>query len=293
MTPRELFSRAAAELEQADVYCGHGTDNCFDEAVFLVLHALGEPYERIDEIKDCELEQSQTDAAQKLIRERIERRIPAAYLTGRTWFAGLEFAVNDDVLVPRSPFAELIIGGCQPWLGSRPVSKILDIGTGSGCIAIAMACAFPDANGTATDISPAALAVARANGHRHRLDDRVDWVQADLYPTPAKRYDVIVSNPPYVPADSYANLPQEYAHEPSQALLADDGGFELVDRILNQACAHLSDHGMLFVEVGEIWEAFDQRYARLNPVWLEFANGGEGVCMLEAQALQAHGNEAR
>ena len=286
-TPRALIDNAARRFRRAGLCYGHGTDNARDEAAFLVLHALALPPDAGDELLDRPVQDAGRARVrtEQLIAARLERRCPAAYLTQRMWFAGHEFYVDERVLVPRSPLAELIGAQFAPWLKAAEVKRILDIGTGSGCIALACALAFPMAQVDATDLSPAALAVATINRARHGLESRVRLHEADLFPPDAGVYDLIVSNPPYVPAARMDKLPREYLAEPAMALVAGDEGFACVDGILARAARHLSPHGVLVVEVGEIADALAARYARLPLIWLEFEHGGEGVFVISREEL--------
>jgi ribosomal protein L3 glutamine methyltransferase len=216
-----------------------------------------------------------------LLEERIARRVPAAYLMGRMWFAGLEFEVDERVIVPRSPFAELIAARFEPWVEPQSVRRILDIGTGSGCMAIACAQAFPRARVDAVDLSADALEVARRNVARHGVGDRVRLLEGDCFgPVGAARYELIVSNPPYVSDAEMDALPREYRHEPDCALRAGADGLDVVRRILAGAPAHLAPQGVLVVEVGDSEERLVAAYPRLPFVWLEFEHGGGGVCLL-------------
>ncbi len=280
-----LMETAARRFEQAGVYFGHGTDNAGDEAAFLVLHALAWPFDVAPDELQRPLTPAEIAAVEFVIQARIDQRVPAAYLTHRMWFAGLEFYVDERVLVPRSPLAELIEGGFQPWLGMLPVRRILDIGTGSGCIAIAMATAFPSAQVDATDISEPALAVAAINRDRHGLAARLELMLGDLFPPPGPRYDIIVSNPPYVPDERVAELPQEYRNEPRLALAAGDDGLSCVRRILANAPDYLNAGGLLIVEVGEIADDVATCYPNLPFTWVEFVHGGEGVFVLTREEL--------
>lgn len=285
LTPRALINSAARRFRRAGLFFGHGTDNALDEAAFLVLHAVGLPPDAGDDVLDKPLDGASRAAAENLLALRLERRCPAAYLTQRMWFAGHEFYVDERVLVPRSPLAELINARFEPWLQADKVARILDIGTGSGCIAVACALVFPAAEVDATDLSVDALAVAAINRARYGLDARVRLVEADLFPVDGGQYDLIVSNPPYVPIARLPELPQEYREEPAMALAAGSDGFACVDGILAGAAAHLAPHGVLIVEVGEIAPAVDQRYAHLPLTWIEFEHGGEGVFVIPREDL--------
>ena len=233
----------------------------------------------------------QPDAAgvnrvREIFRERVERRVPAAYLMGRMWFAGLEFEVDPRVIVPRSPFAELIRAGFAPWIDASRVRRILDIGTGSGCIAIACAAALPHASVDAVDISRHALEVARRNVARHGVGDRVRLFQGDVYqPLGDARYDLIVSNPPYVSEAEMTALPPEYLHEPDLALRAGKDGLDVVRRILAGLPGHLEPDGALFVEVGDSEERMQAAFPDLPLTWLEFEHGGGGVFLLRGADL--------
>ena len=284
-TPRALIESAARRFRRAGLCFGHGTDNALDEAAFLVLYALGLPPDAGADLLDAPLDAASLASAEDVLAMRLKRRCPAAYLTQRMWFAGHEFYVDERVLVPRSPLAELINACFEPWLDAARVARILDIGTGSGCIALACALAFPAAEVDATDLSVDALAVAAINRARHGLDGRVSLIEANLFPAGAARYDLIVSNPPYVPAARMAKLPREYLEEPTMALVAGDEGLACVDGILARAAEYLAPDGVLVVEVGEIAAAVDQRYAHLPLTWIEFEHGGEGVFVITREDL--------
>jgi ribosomal protein L3 glutamine methyltransferase len=290
---RSLIARGAAQLTRARVFFGHGTDNARDEAAALVWHAL-----RLPRAGGAELYRRGVAAAGQarvaaLLARRIAARIPAAYLTGTTWFAGLAFAVDARVLIPRSPLAELIERAFRPWLEPARVRRILDVGTGSGCIAIACARYLPRARIDAVDISPAALAVARANVRRHRLSARVRVLKSDYFGALGRRrYDIIVANPPYVGERELKRLPAEYRHEPRIALAAGRTGLDAVHVLLREAARHLSPHGVLIVEVGNSERAVRRAYPHLPFVWLQFARGGGGVFLLTRAQLTA-GRRAR
>ena len=287
VTARSAVLAAERRFKRAKLYFGHGTDNARDEAVFLVFHALGLAFEVSDAILDAPLTDLQVSAVETLIAARIRERRPAAYLTQRMWFAGHEFYVDDNVLVPRSPIAELIQDKFQPWLGRVAPRRILDIGTGSGCIAIAAALAFPAARIDATDISPLALQVAARNIERHAVGARVVVFEADLFPPAARAvYDLILANPPYVPHAERAALPTEYRHEPPGALFAEDDGLALVTRILANAARYLQPHGILVIDTGGTWPAVAAAFPQLNFTWVALRNGGDGIGILTQRQLQ-------
>jgi len=284
-----LIERAAARLRRAHVFFGHGTDNALDEAAVLVLHALRLPHAGSAALYRRRVGRAAQQRARQLITRRIRERVPAAYLTGVTWFAGVPIRVDARVLIPRSPIAELIERCFVPWVEPGRVRRILDVGTGSGCIAIACARALPRARVDAVDISEAALAVARANVRRQRLTRRVRLLKSDHFSAlGSATYDIIVANPPYVGARELAGLPPEYRHEPRMALAAGRSGLDSVRIILAQAARHLRPRGLLIVEVGNTEHAVRRRWRRLPFVWLEFERGGGGVFLLTREELQAH-----
>jgi len=287
LTVQQLIERGTRRLKRAGVFFGHGTDNAADEAAALIWHALRLPYPAEPKIYRRRVAAADVQRAEALIRRRIEERMPAVYLTGQTWFAGLPFYVDPRVLIPRSPLAELIEHRFMPWIEPARVHRILDLGTGSGCIAIACAKAFPRSRVDAVDISPEALAVAALNVRRHRLRRRVRLIQSSYFSAlEGQTYDIIVSNPPYVGARELAALPPEYAHEPRVALAAGRAGLDAVREILRVAGRHLTDRGILVVEVGNSDVAVRRAFPRLPFTWLEFERGGVGVFMLTMTQLQ-------
>ena len=279
----DLVAWAARRLARAPLHYGHGTDNPFDEAGALVFHALGIPHEAAPRAYGWAVEPTGLLRAAALVDRRIRQRVPSAYLTGRTWFAGHEILVTPDVLVPRSPIAELCEARFQPWVDPARVRRILDIGTGSGCIAIACAHAFPQAEVDAADVSHAALDVATRNIDLHRLGVRVRPVLSNVYRgLGERRYDIIVSNPPYVSEAEMRELPREYLREPRLGLAAGADGLDVVRRILSGAASHLAGDGLLVVEVGDSAGAVQAAWPRVPFTWLEFERGGGGVFLLTA-----------
>ena len=283
-----LIASAARRLQRAGVFFGHGSDNARDEAAFLVLHALGLPPVGTAARYRRQVGAAARERVHALISRRIRERVPAAYLTGVSWFAGVRVAVDARVLVPRSPIAELIERRFAPWIDPGRVRRLLDVGTGSGCIAIACARALPRARIDAVDISEPALQVARANVRSHRLARRVRLVRSDHFRALAgATYDIIVSNPPYVGAAELRGLPAEYRHEPAVALAAGRHGLDSVSILLQQARRHLRPGGVLVVEVGNTEGAVRRAFPRLPFLWLQFERGGGGVFLLTREQLPA------
>jgi ribosomal protein L3 glutamine methyltransferase len=285
-TIKDFIRWGFSQLSQADVYYGHGTDNALDEIFALVLHALQLPHDFPESYLDSRLTTDERIKIGDWIERRIKKRIPTAYLTHEAWFAHLPFYVDERVLIPRSPLAELIEAEFSPWVEAVNVHRILDLCTGSGCIAIACAYAFADAQVDAADISADALEVTEHNIEQHDLQDRVQAIESDLFQQlQGQRYDIIVSNPPYVSMTEMQGLPAEYRHEPRLGLEAGSEGLDIVHRILRDAAGHLNDNGILIVEVGNSQSALVQAYPQVPFMWLEFSRGGEGVFLLTAEQL--------
>ena len=282
----EIIEQVAQSFEKANLHYGHGTDNAWDEAVALVLYVLDLPF-HIDE-KESEKEISQSDQAKilALADRRVKENKPLPYLTNTAYFAGLPFYIDERVIIPRSPFAELIEQGFAPWINPEEITQVLDLCTGSSCMAIAAALALPNVAVDAVDISKDALDVAMINLQKYELEDRVNLIESDLFSNvPQKKYDVIMSNPPYVSQDEMKALPQEFHHEPHNALHAEDEGLEIVLKILKEAPNYLSKNGILIVEVGNSQEALEKRLPNVPFTWLEFERGGEGVFILGYSSL--------
>ena len=264
------------------MYYGHGTDNPWDEDLSLILHSLSLDDELPESAWQARLTRKEKIRLVEVLLRRIEQRVPVPYLTHKMRFAHLDFYVDENVLIPRSPMAELIEKRFEPWLHNDHAGRNLDLCTGSGCIAIACAAYLPEALVDAVDISPEALQIAVKNGQKHHCEDRVQWFLGDLFaPLPASaQYDIIISNPPYVDALDMANLPAEYRHEPALALAAGVDGLVIIERILAAAKQYLKPHGVLIVEVGNSEKAVMDRYAHVPFTWLDFERGDDGVFLL-------------
>ena len=286
LTIRDYLRYAASQFAASEIFFGHGTDNVWDEAVHLVMRSLHLPLENNTQFLDARLTREERELILERVGRRINERVPLAYLLGEAWFMGMPFHIDERVLVPRSPIGELIENGFQPWLGDKPVERILDLCTGSGCIGIGAASVFEDARVDLSDISPEALAVAESNIELHELRDRVRTVQSDVFENIIGRYDIIVSNPPYVDAEDLSDMPREFHHEPALGLAAGNDGLDIAHRIIAGAAEHLSPKGLLVVEVGNSWVALDEAYPDLPMTWLEFSNGGDGVFAITEQDLR-------
>ena len=283
---RDYLRWGISEFGRAGLFFGHGTDNAYDEARVLISHVLNLPFDFADDLLDARLTKVERESILSLLERRINERLPAAYLTREAWFAGLSFYVDERVLVPRSPIAELIGQGFEPWLcGSYP-QRILDLCSGSGCIGIACAYQFEDATVDLADISLDAINVADINIARHDLSDRVRAVQSDVFEWLAgERYDLIVSNPPYVDAEDLADMPEEYHREPALGLASGPDGLDITRQILRHAAEYLNPNGILVVEVGNSCIALDEAFPMVPFMWLEFERGGHGVFVMTREQL--------
>ncbi len=285
MTLIELVNHTAARLEEAGVAFGHGTTNAFDEAAWLVLWALGLPLDDLDGVADMALAPQQRATVEELVAERIRSRKPAAYLTREAWLQGVPFYVDERAIVPRSFIAELITGGgLDPWFDAG-TGRILDLCTGNGSLAVLAAMAWPGASVVGADISPDALAVARINVDKHGLNDRIELVESDGLQAVTGAFDLILCNPPYVNAQSMAQLPAEYRAEPELALAGGADGMDFVRRLLREAPARMNEGAVLVLEIGNERPHFEDAFPRLPAVWLETSAGEDQVLLLTREAL--------
>jgi ribosomal protein L3 glutamine methyltransferase len=287
-TVRDFLRFAISRFNESKLFFGHGSASAFDEAAYLILHTLHLPLDQLDPFLDAQLTLSERGEVFRVLQKRIQQRIPAAYLTNEAWLGDFRFHVDERVIVPRSFIAELLREQLYPWIEEpENIVSVLDLCTGSGCLAILAAHAFPNATVDAADISPDALEVARINITEYELQDNVRLVTSDLFNgLRGKKYDLIVSNPPYVDADSVAALPQEYLHEPELALGSGEDGLDATRRILAEAAEHLNPGGLLIVEIGHNREALEAAFPELPFTWLEVAAGDEFVFLLRREDLE-------
>ncbi len=286
ITAGDWMRWAASRFTEANLFFGHGTENAWDEAVNLVLTSLYLPPQTHADVFHTVLTPTERRQIGELIQKRVETRKPLAYLLKQAWFYNAPFYVDERVLIPRSPMAEWLEKQFEPWIDSERVQNILDIGTGSGCIAIGAAWAFPEAEVDAVDISPEALEVAIINVNRYQLSERVHLHHSDCFANlPPKQYDIILSNPPYVGRKEMSTLPAEYLHEPKLALQAGEDGLDVVQKILAGAKQFLAPQGILVIEVGNTDEAFAEKFPDLACTWLELERGGQGLLLLTSKQL--------
>lgn len=286
-TVRDLLRFAVSRFEAADLFYGHGTDNAYDDAAYLILHTLKLPLTHLQPFLDARLLPQEIDAVLNVLQRRVEQRKPAAYLTNEAWLGEYKFYVDERVIVPRSFIAELLRQHLQPWVDyPELIHNALDMCTGSGCLAILMADAFPDAQIDAVDLSADALAVAQRNIDDYGLGDRIEPIRSDLFTgLQGRQYDLIISNPPYVNAPSMAELPAEYRAEPEMALASGDDGLDAVRLLIDNAPQFLSPHGLLVVEIGHNREELEAAYPELPFTWLETSGGDGFVFMLTMEQL--------
>jgi ribosomal protein L3 glutamine methyltransferase len=277
---------AMSEFQKAHCYYGHGTDNALDEAVYLILHTLNLPLDLPSHLFDCKLTLQERKEINDILQQRILTRKPAAYLTHESYFMGLPFYVDERVLIPRSPLAELIEKAFYPFIEENKVEHILDLCTGSGCIAIACAQIFPDANIIASDISTEALSVAKINVDKYHLENQIQSIKSDLFShIPENSFDVIISNPPYVDKEDMGNLPKEFQYEPKMALEAGVDGLTVIRKILKNAKKYLSPHGILIVETGNSKEALIAEFPEVPFHWLDFEKSESEVFLIKQGEL--------
>ena len=286
-TLRDLMRFAVSRFNEAGLFFGHGSDNAWDEAAYLLLHSLNLPLDRLEPFMDARLTGTERTAALKILRRRITERLPAAYLTKEAWLGEYRFYVDERVIVPRSHIAELLSEQLNPWINDPwAVGRVLDMCTGSGCLAILTAEAFPEAMVDAVDLSPDALAVARLNVDNYGLGERIRLIASDAFSAiPGEKYDVIISNPPYVNAESMAVLPEEYRREPLMALASGEDGLDFVRILLKEAAQHLNPEGVLVVEIGHNKDELERAFPRLSFVWLDTSAGDRFVFMLRRKDL--------
>lgn len=287
ITVRDHLRYAVSRFQAAKLFFGHGSDNAWDEAIYLILHTLKLPLDHLEPFLDARLLASERAALLQVIERRATDHVPAAYLTQEAWLGNYSFYVDERVIVPRSFIAELLHEQLTPWVDDPfAINSALDLCSGSGCLAILIAHYFPEAKVDAVDLSPDALAVARRNVDEHDLADRVQLVHSDLYAgLTGRRYDLIISNPPYVNAEAMAELPEEYRREPEMALAGGNDGLDLVHTIIAQAKSHLNPGGLLIVEIGHNREALEATYPALPFTWLDTNAGDQFVFMLNYDEL--------
>ncbi|WP_116365043.1 50S ribosomal protein L3 N(5)-glutamine methyltransferase [Parahaliea mediterranea] len=288
-TVNDALEHCAQALDAAGVCFGHGCDNAWDEAVQLVLTAMKLPIDADESVLPLPVSPTQRQQLEDWLIQRIEERVPLPYIIGRAWFAGLELRCDDRAIVPRSPLGELILGDYQPWYEGPPPRRILDLCCGGGAIGLAAAHYAPECSVDLLDLDPAALALARENRDLLGLQARTECLESDLFSAVVgRRYDIILSNPPYVDARDLASMPAEYHREPALALGSGSDGLDITRRILAEAAHYLNPRGLLVVEVGNSWEALEAAYPGVPFTWVEFVEGGHGVFVLSAAELHQY-----
>jgi ribosomal protein L3 glutamine methyltransferase len=289
-TLRDFIRFAVSSMTQAKVAFGQGTDNAFDEAVYLTLHTLSLPIDQLDPFLDATLLPAERLKVLNVLAKRINERLPAAYITGEAWLQGYRFNVDPDVIIPRSPIAELLVSQLDTWVAEpHAITNVLDVCTGSGCLAILAALVLPKAHVDATDSSIDALRVAKINVDEYNLNDRLHLYQGSLLePLPAERlYNMIICNPPYVNDASMQSLPPEFMHEPSLALAGGKDGMRLIGNLLKQCAKKLTPEGVLFLEIGHERSHFDATFGHLSPIWIDTLATQDQIMMLTAAQLQS------
>lgn len=287
VTLRDWLRYAVTCFNRGGLFFGHGCKDAYDEAAWLLLHTLSLPLDRLEPFLDACITARERECLLEAIEKRVDERVPTAYITQEAWLGDFQFYVDERVIVPRSYFAELLGEGLAPWIDDEhAIEDALDLCTGSGCLAILMAHMFPNARVMGADLSPDALDVARINRERYGLEDRIDLIQSDVFAgLTNQRFDLIISNPPYVTADSMKNLPAEYLHEPRMALASGEDGLDVVRRIIAEARAHLTPKGVLAVEVGHNRQLVEDAYPMLPLVWLSVGGGEEAIFIIRASDL--------
>lgn len=284
---------ASSQFQAHQLYYGHGTDNPWDEAVLLVTASLHLPFDITPQQAECRIITDEKALLAERIQRRVEERIPVAYLINEAWFAGMPFYVDERVLVPRSPLAEILANGVSPWMDGKQPKRILDLCCGSGCIGIASLKTFEDAQLDLADLSQDALDVAQINVERYGLYDQVAVIQSDLFSSLEGPYDLILSNPPYVDAEDLADMPAEYHHEPPMGLGSGDDGLDITRRILVEAPDYLSEDGVLVVEVGNSWINLEAAFPQVPFTWVSFEHGGDGVFVFTKAQLERFQDQFR
>jgi ribosomal protein L3 glutamine methyltransferase len=288
-TLRDFIRFTCSYMNEHRVYLGHGHVSTWDEASQLVLSAVHLPWDSDPAVLDAKLLISEKERVLDFVHERVIERRPLPYITGEAWFMGMPFKVDERVLIPRSPIAQLIETEFSPFLRPGPVTRVLDLCTGSGCIGIACAYAFEEAEVDLVDISTDALQVAEENIAEHEMTERVFPIESDVFNAlPGQTYDLIVSNPPYVDQEDFDSMPDEYQHEPELALTSGVDGLDITKRILREACDHLNDGGLLVVEVGNSEVHLMEQYPDVSLIWVDLPNGGNGVFAITKEDLMPH-----